>query len=152
MEQERISKLSTALGASASQTRNFTVVTVKPEQISEACRLVTEDGEFYHLTTITGVDEGQAITMLYHFWRGREFLTIKTSVPKTSASLPSTVEVLPAAVFYEAEIADLLGVTFVGNPLTGTKLLLPDNYPPDAPRPLRKEMDPKQVRKSMGLE
>jgi NADH-quinone oxidoreductase subunit C len=91
--------------------------------------------------------------MFYHFWRGREFMNVKTSVPKTNASLPSVVGTLPAAIFYEAEITDLLGVTFVGNPLAGKKLLLPDNYPPDAPPPLRKEMkDLMQLRKSMGLE
>jgi NADH:ubiquinone oxidoreductase subunit C len=152
MEKDRISKLSSTLDASASQIRNSTVLTVKPGQVSDACKLVTEDGEFYHLTTITGLDEGEAITLFYHFWRGTEFLNIKTSVPKTDASLPSVTGVLPAAVLYEAEISDLLGVAFVGNPLAGKHLLLPDNFPEGAPPPLRKESDPKQLRKMMDLE
>ena len=152
MEKDRISKLSGALDAPVSQVRNSTVVTVKPEQIIEACKLVIEDGEFYHLTTITGLDEGEAITLFYHFWRGKEFINIKTSVPKSNASLPSVTGVLPAAVLYEAEISDLLGVTFVGNPLAGKRLLLPDNFPEGAPPPLRKESDPKQLRKMMDLE
>lgn len=156
METEKTTRLASELGASVTKTRNYTVVTVKPEKIVEAVHMVAvllEDGEFYHLTTITGVDEGEVITMLYHFWRGREFVVVKTSVPKTNASLPSITGTLPAAVLYEGEITDLLGVAFVGNPLAGKRLLLPDNYPTDAPPPLRKEMkDLMALRKSMGLE
>jgi Ni,Fe-hydrogenase III component G len=127
-------------------------VVVGPEKIVDACKLVVQDGEFYHLTTITAIDEGQVISIFYHFWRGKEFLTVKTSVPKTEPRLQSITEAVPAAVFYEAEVADLLGVTFVGSPMAGKKLLLPDSYPPQAPPPLRKESNPAQLRKMMGLD
>ncbi len=152
METDRVSRLTAALDATVTQQRNSTVVAVKPEKIVDACKLVVEDGEFYHLTTITGVDEGQVITLFYHFWRGKEFLSVKTSVPKTDPRLQSIALALPASLFYEAEVADLLGVVFVGSPMAGKKLLLPDSYPPEAPPPLRKESNPKQIRKMMGLE
>jgi len=152
LEPERVSRLTTALEATATQQRNSTLLAVKPERIIEACKMVVEDREFYHLTTITAIDEGQVISLFYHFWRGTEFLTVKTAVPKSDPRLQSVTEALPAALFYEAEIADLLGVVFVGSPMTGRKLLLPDNYPTDAPPPLRKESNPAQIRKMMGLD
>jgi len=152
LESERASKLAAAVEGTASQQRNSVVVTVKPERVVEACSLVIADGEFYHLTTITAVDEGQAITLFYHFWRGKEFISVKTSVPKADPSLPTISSAVPAALFYEAEVADLLGVSFVGSPMAGKKLLLPDSYPPEAPPPLRKESNPKQLRKMMGLD
>jgi len=113
---------------------------------------LVESGEFYHLSTITGLDEGQSIAVLYHFWRGKEFVTVKTSVPKENPRLQSVIQEVPAAIFYEAEVADLLGVTFRGNPLGGGGLLLPPNYPASEPRPLRKEADPEKIRKMMRHE
>jgi len=61
-------------------------------------------------------------------------------------------EFIPSATLYEAEIQDLLGVAFEGNPYLGKKLLLPDDYPPDATPPLRKDADPEKIRKMMKLE
>jgi NADH:ubiquinone oxidoreductase subunit C len=152
MQTDRISKVSVPLEATVARLRNSTVLTIKPERIIEACKLVVEDGEFYHLTTITALDEGQAITLFYHFWRGREFITLKTSVSKPNVTIQSISGALPAAVFYEAEIMDLFGVVFEGNPMVGKKLILPDNYPPEAPPPYRKEADPAKIRRMMGLE
>lgn len=152
METDRVSKLAAAVEATATRQRNSVILAVRPERIVEACKLVVADGEFYHLTTITAIDEGQAIAIFYHFWRGREFITVKTSVPKTDPRLQTIAEAIPAALFYEAEVADMLGVVFLGSPMAGKKLLLPDNYPPQTPPPLRKESNPDQLRKMMGLD
>ena len=67
-------------------------------------------------------------------------------------SIPSVTGALPAATLYESEVADLFGVRFEGNPVTGRKLLLPDTYPKDAPPPMTKEANPEKIRKMMGLE
>lgn len=152
METDRVSKISTALGAQVAAMRHSSLLTVPPERVQEACTLVVEDGQFYHLATITGLDEGETLAIFYHFWKGSSFITIKTSVPKANPKLPSVSGSLPSAVFYEAEIMDMLGVVFDGNPMVGKKLLLPDAYPPEAPPILRKEADPEKIRKMMGLE
>ncbi len=89
---------------------------------------------------------------MYHFWRGKVFITVKTDVPKSRPHIPTISSVLPSSLLYEAEVKDLLGVTFDGNPLMGTRLLLPDIYPEDAPPPLTKEADPEKIRKMMELE
>lgn len=135
-----------------SEIRKSHVITVEPGRLADALRSVSESGDLYHLSTITGVDEGETISVYYHFWKGKEFLTIKTQVPKTDPRLQSAGELMPAAILYEAEIKDLLGVVFEGNPFMAKRLLLPDNYPPQAPPPLRKEADPEKIRKMMELE
>jgi NADH:ubiquinone oxidoreductase subunit C len=140
-------------GAQVSTNRTSTVLTVASDKVRDACKLiVSQMPDFYHLTTITGVDEGSMIDLLYHFWKGREFLSVKTSLPKNNAVLDSLSDLLPSSLLYEAEVKDLLGVVFKGNPLMDRKLLLPDSYPPQAPPPLRKEADPEKLRKMMELE
>ncbi len=152
METERLSEVSAAVGGQIGALQHSGLVTVAPERVCEACMMVVRDGQFYHLSTITGVDEGDSVAIFYHFWKGGGFLTVKTSVPKASPRLPSVSLSLPAALFYEAEVMDMLGVVFEGNPMVGRKLLLPDAYPPQAPPPLRKEADPEKIRRMMGLE
>jgi len=152
LETDRVSKISAAVGDHAGTLRHSSLLTVAPERVLEACMLVVEDGQFYHLSTITGLDEGETIDVFYHFWKGNGFITVKTSVPKADPKLPSVSASLPSALFYEAEVMDMLGVVFEGNPMVGKKLLLPDAYPPQAPPPLRKEADPEKIRKMMGLE
>lgn len=127
-------------------------VTVPPDEVLAACKSVSSMPGLYHLTTITGLDLGEEIGLLYQFWQGRRFVVVRTSVPKTNPKMQSISESLASATLYEAEIQDLLGVSFEGNPYSGKKLLLPDNYPAAAPPPLRKEADPEKIRKMMELE
>lgn len=149
-----------ASGATVAKNRNSTVLTMNPDKMRDAVKVLTSEApEFYHLTTITGVDVGSTIDVYYHFWKGREFLSLKTNVPKENPVLDSLCDVLPSALFYEAEVKDLLGVLFKGNPmifkgsrLLDQKFLLPDEYPAQVPPPLRKEADPEKIRKMMGLE
>ncbi len=152
IDKEFISNLSQSLGGTLSEIRKSSVITVDPRSVKEACRLISGSSDLYHISTITGVDEGETVSLYYHFWKDEQFLTIKTQVPKSNPRLESASGVLPAATLYEAEVKDLLGVIFEGNPFMEGKLLLPDNYPPDAPPPLRKEADPEKIRKMMGLE
>ena len=152
IDKEFIANLSQSLGGTLSEIRKSNVVTVYPKSVKDACKLVSESRDLYHISTITGVDEGENISLYYHFWKGEQFLTVKTQVPKSNPRLESASGVLPAVTLYEAEVKDLLGVIFEGNPFMEGKLLLPDNYPPDAPPPLRKEADPEKIRKMMDLE
>lgn len=153
MGNEKFREIAAAFGGTVSTNRNSTVLTIKPEDVHEACkRIAAELPSFYHLTTITGVDEGAAISLYYHFWSTREFLSVKTSIPKQNLSIPSITDIFPSSLLYEAELQDMLGITFEGNSLKGRRLLLPDNYPSEAPPPLRKEADPEKIRKLMQLE
>jgi len=144
--------LATVLEGQVTKGKKYQMITVKPERVVEACKAVSSIPGFYHLSTITALDLGKEISIYYHFWQGREFLVVRASVSKDNRSIPSVTSDLPSATLYEGEVADLFGVRFEGNPMTGRKLLLPDTYPKDAPPPMTKEADPEKIRKMMGLE
>jgi NADH:ubiquinone oxidoreductase subunit C len=152
LSSEELGLLAARLGGSLKTMAKSTVVEVSPEKVAEACQAVTSIPGMYHLSTITGMDLGDDIAILYHFWQGTRFVEVKTSVPKSIPKIRSISDTIPAATLYEAEIQDLLGVIFEGSPYLGKRLLLPDDYPAEAPPPLRKDADPEKIRKLMKLE
>ena len=153
MSSEELTTLASRMGGTISASGpKTTVISVSPDKVVEACKGVSSLPGWYHLSTMTGMDLGQEIAILYHFWQGKSFVVVRTSLPKNNPRMKSITESLPSAVLYEAEIQDLLGVAFEGNPYLGKKLLLPDKYPADAPPPLRKEADPDKIRKMLELD
>jgi len=139
-------------GGVVTTSKKAVVLTVSREKVPDVCAKVTAMPDFYHLTTITALDMGEQIAVMYHFWKGKSFAVVKTLVPKNDARVPSATVTVPAAVFYEAEVKDLMGVVFEGNPFMKGRFVLPDEYPMDAPAPLRKEADPAKIRKMLKLE
>lgn len=101
---------------------------------------------------MTGLDSGDNVDVLYHFWKGDVIASIRISVPKSNKHAPSIVEIVPGAVLYEMEVHDMFGVVFDGNPWMDRKLLLPDNYPQDLPPPLLKDTKAAEIRKAVGVE
>ena len=152
MSSEELAELAAKLGGSVASHLKTVELNVPPDKVLEACKSVSSMPGLYHLSTITGLDLGEEIGILYQFWQGKGFVVVRTAVPKTDPKIQSITGSLPSAILYEAEIQDLLGVSFEGNPYLGKRLLLPDNYPAEAPPPLRKEADPEKIRKMMGLE
>ena len=152
MSSEELAPLASRLGGTITAGPKTTVLSVPPDNVVEACAGVSSLPGWYHLSTITGVDRGQDIGILYHFWQGKRFVQVRTQVPKSAPRLKSITGSVAAGVLYEAEIQDLLGVSFEGNPFLGKKLLLPDVYPTDAPPPLRRDSDPHKIKKLMELE
>ena len=152
MSSEELSLLASRLGGTVTAGPKTTVLSVPPDRVVEACVGVSSLPGWYHLTTITGMDIGQDIAILYHFWQGKRFLQVRTQVPKSAPRLASITGSLAAGTIYEAEIQDVLGVAFEGNPFLGKRVILPDAYPPDAPPPLRKGTDPHKIKKMMELE
>lgn len=152
MSGEPLAKLVAKLGGTLQPGPKSTLLVVPPDKVLEACLGVSSLPGLYHLSTITGIDRGDDIGILYHFWEGRRFVVVRTAVPKSALRIRSVADVIPAATLYEAEIQDLFGVSFDGNPYAGKRLLLPDSYPSEAPPPLRREADPEKIRKMMSLE
>lgn len=152
MSGDPLQAVAASCGGTLSSIKKATILTVEPGKVEAACKGVSSIPGLYHLSTITGVDLGEKIALFYHFWQGKAFVAVKTLVPKSDLRVPSISAALPSAVLYEAEVKDLLGVVFEGNPFMKARLLLPDEYPKDAPPPLRKEADPAKIRRMMGLE
>jgi NADH:ubiquinone oxidoreductase subunit C len=149
---ELVQAIAAEMGGSVTTSKKAVVLNVSREKVPEACAKVAAMPGFYHLSTITALDLGEQITVMYHFWKDKTFAVVKTLVPKSDARMPSATSTVPAAVFYEAEVKDLMGVVFEGNPYMKGRFVLPDEYPKDAPAPLRKEADPAKIRKMLGLE
>ena len=115
-----------------------TVVELPPACLKPVVAALFDQGIVDHLSTITGQDVGDAIQLLYHFWKDSG-LTLRTSLPRDEATILSLTDLIPGAAFYEREVAEMLHVTFEGHPgLVG--LLLPDDW--DGRSPLRKEFSP----------
>ena len=97
-----------------------------------------KDLHFTILCTISGVDEGATLGLIYHLAQeGGIVLSLATSVPKDKPVLKSVASYFPAADAYEREVNDLLGFQIEGLP-AGNRYPLPDDWPAGQ-YPLRKE-------------
>ncbi|AWB26743.1 NADH-quinone oxidoreductase subunit C [Halococcoides cellulosivorans] len=92
-----------------------------------------------HLTAITGVDEGEAIGVYYHFLArgpGADRLVTLEATVAYDGSIPTITDLVPGAALYERELMDMVGVRVEGHP-NPEPLLLADDY--DGGPPLREE-------------
>ncbi|MGK2351540.1 NADH-quinone oxidoreductase subunit C [Cutibacterium sp. V947] len=93
-----------------------------------------------HLTAIDGAGErGQdpdIIVVCRCEDHGGEDVTVSTRVPRDGGSLDSVVDIVAGAAWYQREIHDFFGVTFVGSGADDRALLIHDAPIP----PLRKEV------------
>lgn len=111
-----------------------TFVTIPAAGLRRAVTLLLEDWHLYHLSTITGVDTGEHLELLYHFWDGHG-LTLRVTLPYETPHIASITDLIPGAAFYERELVEMLAVTVEGLP-DPRPLLLPDDW--DGGAPLRK--------------
>jgi Ni,Fe-hydrogenase III component G len=96
------------------------------------------DAQWGYLATITGLDQGdEGLELLYHFCADDAVLTLRLMIERTQPEVHSICKLLPYASPYEREVAEMLGVTFVGTPDT-SRLFLPDDWE-DGVYPLRKD-------------
>ena len=99
---------------------------------------IVRNMNFTALSAITGLDEGDNLSVLYHIARrDGTLMNVKTSVPRSDPRLKSVMELFPAAVLYERELVDLLGFTVDGLP-EGNRYPLVDDWP-KWQYPLRKD-------------
>jgi NADH-quinone oxidoreductase subunit C len=118
-------------------------VTLPTSCFRPAVQVLVEELNVWHLSTITGQDNGSGIEVFYHFWPGRG-LTLRCKLPYQdsggkSPHLSSVSDLIPGAAFYEREVSEMLGITFDGHPDPGL-LLLPDDWEGGAP--LRRDYKP----------
>ncbi|MCX6778089.1 MAG: NADH-quinone oxidoreductase subunit C [Candidatus Micrarchaeota archaeon] len=89
-------------------------VEVKREKLlEEAGRLAS--GE-YHLSTITAVDNGEHLEVLYFFAVPEKNVTLKVKVDSRDAKVPTITPVIPSALLYEREIFEMFGIEIEGHP------------------------------------
>jgi NADH-quinone oxidoreductase subunit D len=115
-------------------------IVLPPDCIHLAVRLLVEQFDLRHLSTITGQDTGSEIELLYHFWDGQG-LTLRTLLPGEEPHIATVTDLIPGASFYEREVSEMLHVTFDGHP-DPRPLLLPDDWNGEAPLRLRPSVKP----------
>jgi membrane-bound hydrogenase subunit beta len=124
-------------------------VRIKKESFKEVVEYLVNNLGFRHLSTITGVDLGKEIELLYHLaHNGAIELSLGLSIPKDNACITTITDLIPGAVLYEREVHDLFGVKFEGHPDL-SPLLLPEGWPQEV-YPLRKEHSLNELREFMS--
>ena len=105
--------------------------------------LTLKSNDITHLSTITGVDTGEQIVVIYHLDCGdRVMLSLKVPLPKNDPRLQTVTDVFPGAILYERDLMDMLGVKVEGHP-DPRRIFLPEDWPAGK-YPLRKEEAPKK--------
>jgi membrane-bound hydrogenase subunit beta len=113
-------------------------VEVGPEKLPAVFDHVVRQLKFCHLCTITGFDDGDKLSIMYHIAQDRNIIiNIKTSVPKDNPKLKTVTSYFPSADAYEREVIDLLGFQIEGLP-PGNRYPLTDDWP-KGQYPLRKD-------------
>ena len=112
---------------------------VTPEAIADVCRALRDRGArpYVHLASLLGVDYGDDLGVVYHLYElpGAARVAIHVRLPRAKPSLPSIVDVFPAANWKEREAAEMFGIVFEGHPDL-RNLLLPEDW---EGHPLRKD-------------
>ena len=148
-ENEIIEKLTVFLkrnlvGTAVPRERRIFVY-IKNKALKNTVKYLVKDLKFKHLSTITGMDLGTEIEVMYHLaYQGSIELSLGLTVPKDNPSVPTVTDLIPGAVLYEREVHDLLGVNFEGHPDL-SPLVLPEGWPQDV-YPLRKEHSLEQLK------
>lgn len=123
-------------------------VLVENSAFKQAVAHLVQNLNFVHLSTITGVDLGEQIEVIYHFSQdGAVELSLKVHVPKNKPVLPTITDITPGATLYEREVHEILGVVFQGHPNL-SRLILPEKWPSGV-YPLRKEWTFEHVKKML---
>lgn len=122
---------------------------ISQERFKEALDFAVKELKFTILLTITGLDEGDRFSIIYHLTQeSGAILNIKTSISRDNPVLKTITPDFPNADIYERELADLFGIKVEGLP-PGNRYPLPDNWPENQ-YPLRKDWKQDVSEKSGG--
>lgn len=119
-------------------------ITIEKDSLRDAVRYLRDDEGFTHITTISGIDSGEDIEVVYHLAKKDLGLSIKLKAPMENPVLDSITDILNGAILYEREVHDLLGVVFEGHPNLD-RLILPEDWP-EGVHPLLKKWDLEKIR------
>jgi len=123
------------------------LVTIERDKLRDAVRYLRDREGLTHITTISGVDVGEEIEVIYHLTKKDLSLALKVKVSMDEPVVDSIVDILNGAPLYEREVHDLLGVVFKGHPNL-KRLILPDEWP-EGVYPLRKKWDIDKIRETI---
>jgi len=112
-------------------------VQVSLPKVKEVIAYLKQNFDMTHITTITAIDVGGDIEVLYHFFCKGVTLSLRTFVPKENPVIDTITPIMPGAILYEREIQDLLGLKVKDHP-DPRRLILPEDWE-EGVYPLRKD-------------
>lgn len=138
---EIIEKLKADLGGKigeiANPGRRRLFLKVAPADLLAVTGTLRDKYGVVFLSTISGVDKGEAFEIIYHFSTPEQDFNLRTEVPKARPHVESIAPLIPGAVLYERELQDMFGI-IVDHIPDPRRLILPDDWP-EGQYPLRKE-------------
>jgi NADH-quinone oxidoreductase subunit C len=112
--QKLVLKFPDTVGTINSMPVDEKVILIEIEGFREIITWLQKETPFTHLTTITALKTEAGNALLYHFWH-KQGLTIKVVLHDGVKCIPSLVEQLPGATYYEREVAEMFGINFEGH-------------------------------------
>ena len=88
----------------------------------------------YRISSISGVDVGEKIEVIYHFIHKDKTINLRISVNKKRCEVESITDVYPGANLFERELYEMLGIRIRNHPNL-KKLFLSEDSPKN---PLRR--------------
>jgi len=138
MKTEQIVQLIKDHIKNAKVTNERRVTAITDKQHYREALLTLKANDILHLSTITGVDLGEEIAVIYHIDCGEgALLNLKLFLPKNAPNLLSITDIFPGAILYERDLMEMLGVVVENHP-DPRRLFLPEDWP-EGNYPLRKE-------------
>ncbi|MCW3990082.1 MAG: NADH-quinone oxidoreductase subunit C [Candidatus Bathyarchaeota archaeon] len=122
-------------------------VTIKTDKLRDAVKYLKDHEGLTHITTITGIDSGDEIEVLYHLAKKDLSLGLRVMAPMEEPVVDSIVDIFNGAGLYEREVHDILGVAFEGHP-DMKRLILPDEWP-EGVHPLLKKWTLNKIRETI---
>ena len=104
------------------------------------CVGVLINAHWGYLSAVTGLDLGPAdghLEVLYHFCQKAAVLTLRVTLPRDGAKVPSICGLIPSATLFERELIEMFGIVCEGTP-DSRRLFLSDDWP-EGVYPLRKD-------------
>jgi NADH-quinone oxidoreductase subunit C len=86
------------------------------------------------ISSITGMDNGKDIEVIYHFIHKKKTINIKVSVEKKNSTIETITDIYPGANLFERELSEMLGIRIENHP-NPKRLFLSEGSPEN---PLRR--------------
>jgi NADH-quinone oxidoreductase subunit C len=132
------------------ENTDHVIVVVPASKLLDVCSFARNDDElrFDTLASLSGVDNGENLTSVYHLfsYAKRHFIVLKVNVPRSEPRLPSVAKIWPGAGWFERESYDLLGIVYEGHGDL-RRIMLPDDW---VGHPLRKDYEEQEEYRGMG--
>lgn len=103
-----------SIGKIIKKDKNATFLEIDEKKLKRTVTKLRLNG-VKRIQTITGIDTGKEIEIIYHFDKDYHIINIKTKVSRNDSKIESITTIYSAAKLYEREIAEMLDIQIEGN-------------------------------------